>query len=1060
MLDVVLLGGQRLSRPASGADEPLASRTALLLTHVVLHTGAPQPRTHLAALFWPDSGEAQARTNLRRELHHLRTILGDDDSLVVGSLSLGWRDRPTCRVDVRVFLVEAEAASGAARDGDREGLVRHAEAALAAYGGRLLPGVLDDWVLAEGEALHRRCVELCDLLAQARADAGEPARAVQVARRRVQLEPLEEEGYLRLLRLQAASGDRSAALATYHRCVSVIERELGVAPGRAVVEAAAALHVERSAAERSGEGPRPQRVVRQGAAEAPLVGRSAQLSQLVQRWDDARHRPGAVTVISAEAGVGKTRLALEVARRVRAAGGAVAVARCFGRSGRPALAPVADWLAAPDLSPGVEAAGPAARREVRRLVPLDPGSGEEGRTPSEPEVTLSAGVLGRGEGWQRRRFYEGLAQAVLGSGRPTLLVLDDLQWCDVETLSWVTFLVQRAARGSRTPLHVLATVRPRELAGQSEHSAWIAGLRSDGTAEVVDLAPLDVAQVAGLGRHLLGRELSPAEAEGLYAATGGFPLHVVEAARSGAVVTSDAGRSAAVDAGRAALGAVLRRRLGEASAVAREVAGLAACVGRDFDLDLLIGASDHEADAVVDAVDELWHRRILVELTGGYDFSHDLLREEAYALVSPPRRWLVHRRLAQSLELSHAGRLDDVAVQLADLYERGGLLERAIEHYLAAAQRAVGLLAMRDAVRHYGSARRLLLSLPEGPARDARELDVLFAMTEPLNVAYGYAAGPLVENSERLVDLAGRLGRRRTLIASVVGLWTSRFVQGRHADALRLATWAVDLAEDEPDLATQGRFALGGSVATAGRSQEAVRHLDQTWADDPDLVSTVVGTRPRVHARAWSAHPRWLLGDAEGAAARRDDAVREARRGGRPYDLVVALAYAAVTDQLLGDVARATATSDELTELCQRHEVAYYREWALVVGGWARGGPAGVAAMQRGIRRLQQQGSLARLPYWLTLLAEGRSQVDDGAGARAALDAAQVAATSREELWWLPEVLRRRAALLPAQAGLDALLEADRLAVEHGSLMVHQRCLGDLAGRGTNAANALRTLPS
>lgn len=387
--------------------------------------------------------------------------------------------------------------------------------------------------------------------------------------------------------------------------------------------------------------------------------------------------------------------------------------------------------------------------------------------------------------------------------------------------------------------------------------------------------------------------------------------------------------------------------------------------------------------------------------------------------MSPPRRWLLHRRLAQSLELSHSGRLDDVAVQLADLYERGGMPERAVEHYVTAAQRAVGLLAMRDAVAHYGSARRLLLAQPAGPVRDARELDLLFAMTEPLNVAYGYAAPPLVENSERLVDLAGRLGRRRTLIASVVGLWTSRFVQGRHAEALRLASWAVELAEDEPDLAAQGRFALGGSMATAGRSREAVAHFDRAWADDPDLVSTVVGTRPRVHARAWSAHPCWLLGDDAGARGRRDDAVREARRGGRPYDVAVALAYAAVTDQLLGDVPRVAATAGELTELCRRHEVAYYREWALVTGGWARGGEEGVAEMERGIRALQQQGALVRMPYWLSLLADGRARSGDLAGARAALDAAQVAAVSRDEQWWLPEVLRRRAALLDAPADAD-----------------------------------------
>ncbi len=92
---------------------------------------------------------------------------------------------------------------------------------------------------------------------------------------------------------------------------------------------------------------------------------------------------------------------------------------------------------------------------------------------------------------------------------------------------------------------------------------------------------------------------------------------------------------------------MLRSRLEQASAQARDVACLAAAAGVSFTLELLTEASDLDADAVVEAVDELWRRRIMQELPGGYYFSHDLLRETAYAQVSPPRRWLLHRRLAQ-----------------------------------------------------------------------------------------------------------------------------------------------------------------------------------------------------------------------------------------------------------------------------------------------------------------------------------------------------------------------------------------------------------------------------
>ena len=108
---------------------------------------------------------------------------------------------------------------------------------------------------------------------------------------------------------------------------------------------------------------------------------------------------------------------------------------------------------------------------------------------------------------------------------------------------------------------------------------------------------------------------------------------------------------------------VLRNRLEQATPAAREVAGLAAAVGRDFSLDLLTEASDLDADVVVGAVDELWRRRIMREFRDGYDFSHDLLRDTAYAQLSPPKRWLLHRRIAQSLELLHAGDTDAVSAR-------------------------------------------------------------------------------------------------------------------------------------------------------------------------------------------------------------------------------------------------------------------------------------------------------------------------------------------------------------------------------------------------------------
>ena len=157
-------------------------------------------------------------------------MLGDEPSLVVTSRDLCWRDTPTCRVDLRIFDIEREAALAAAAAGDDEGVLAHAAAAIAQYRGDLLPGVYDDWLLEARSELERQCVDLCDLLARTRARTGDLAGAVDAARRRIQLQPLEEVGYRTLMRLQADLGDRAGAVSTYHHCASVLERELGVVP--------------------------------------------------------------------------------------------------------------------------------------------------------------------------------------------------------------------------------------------------------------------------------------------------------------------------------------------------------------------------------------------------------------------------------------------------------------------------------------------------------------------------------------------------------------------------------------------------------------------------------------------------------------------------------------------------------------------------------------------------------------------------------------------------------------------------------------------------------------
>src|SRR5262249_25934553 len=155
-LDMRLLGEFRLV----AADAPLnplpKPRVQALLAYLVLHRAAPQPRQRLAFLLWPDTSDAQARTNLRQLLHTLRQTLPVADAFVRSEgLTLHWRSDAPCRCDVADFEAALAKAESAERHQDAPTQRAALEQAVALYHGDLLPSCYDDWILPERERLRQ-----------------------------------------------------------------------------------------------------------------------------------------------------------------------------------------------------------------------------------------------------------------------------------------------------------------------------------------------------------------------------------------------------------------------------------------------------------------------------------------------------------------------------------------------------------------------------------------------------------------------------------------------------------------------------------------------------------------------------------------------------------------------------------------------------------------------------------------------------------------------------------------------------------------------------------------
>ena len=1027
MLDVVLLGEFMVCSEGSLLPGLRSPRTQALLGYLALHPGTPQPRQQVANLFWPDSTEAQARTNLRRELHALRAGLPDPDAvLAVDQTAVWWRDDGACRVDVTAFAAIADQADAALERGDTTAFAEAAKTAVARYGGDFLPALYDDWVLAQRERLCRRCVGLLDGLTEVvgRDDLGS---AAAYARRRVELQPLEEVGHRTLVDLLARTGDRAAALQAYHRCISVLERDLDVPPSPETVE----VYERWFGAESPTGSDRSTAPARQ---RSPFVGREDELVALRAAWAEATaagRGSARLVVISGEAGIGKSRLADELLATVRHAGGAAASARCFAGERPPPLAPVAEWLRSGALRHAIERLEPAWRAEVARLVP------ELGTDPSSD----GAGSVRSADTWYRHRFFEGLVRAVLGVGQPTALLLDDLQWCDLDTLTWLELCLYR---GADAPLLVITTVRSEEVPDNPDLVALLGRLRASGAVVDVDLGPLHEAETAELATLLLGPDVDASSVGRLQALAGGFPLFVVEAARS----PSHEHEADLDTRGSPRVQAVLAGRFTQLSAGAADLAGLAAAIGRDFSLDLLTEASDMETDGVVDALDELWRRRLVREQsTTTYDFSHDLLRAAAYGRLSPPQQRRLHRRVAQALALLHADGMDAMAGQIADQYDRGGLGARAVPFYEQAVEEAARVFAYRQAVQLAERALTLLAGLPPSRQRDARELRLRAASAEPRNALGGWTSGDAQQNLEKILELSERTGDRSMEVVSLVGLWGMSFVQGRLVEGLSLAERALATSDGSAGLSPYAHMALAGSLTSAGDPRRALPHFELATSPLAKADFEVLGFAPRVMAWGWGAHACWLTGRVDEARVRAATAIETADDLAMPFGRAMAVAYAAITHQFRGDRQEALVLSQEVRELSARYEVAYYHHWGEVLEGWLRGGDEGAGLMADGIRRLREGGAVSRLPYYLALLAETLIDAGRAGEAAAVLTEARQLAQHHADWWWLPELWRLEARLHPGPDGDEVLERALDVAGDHGSASLALRAGVDLAER-------------
>jgi tetratricopeptide (TPR) repeat protein len=629
------------------------------------------------------------------------------------------------------------------------------------------------------------------------------------------------------------------------------------------------------------------------------------------------------------------------------------------------IAPLVDWLRSEACRIAISRLDKIWLVEIARLMPELLAEGQE--VPAPQPLT---------ETWQRQKFYQALAQAILGMRQPLLLILDDLQWCDPELLEWLHYLLRAEPRAR---FMLIGTTRAEGLVTNQALETLLTDLRGNDKLTEIVLEQLDEAETAKLAGHTAGFELESSMARRLFHETEGNPLFIIETVRAGYLAKATRSKMRTETWSEPAtetldpkwlpekVRLLIAGRLAQLSAPARRLAGLAATIGRSFSVDILVQASEANEDELLGWLDELWQRRIVHVLDENtYDFTHDKLRQVAYSEASLPRRRLLHLRVARALESLHASNIDRFSGQLAVHYDQAGKTKQAIQYYYQAAQVAQGINANQEAAGLLGRALALIETLPEGRERDLRELDINTALVVSLYNTLGAGAPEVIHTFDRVLALSERLEESPNP-PILRGLAINHICKAKHNQAFEFSKQLVQLAErkNDPLFMVEANYAVGVTRFWLGNFQPARDYLEKAIAlynpQDARSYISLYGQNPYVSCLARLGLCLWCLGYPQQAVEASQRALQHAQELAHPRSLAYAIFSNVILLAHLRMFHLASERVQVLIDLSKQNQMRRFLHGSTVLEGWLQAEQGeietGIEVMQEGMEHLRAGGA-------------------------------------------------------------------------------------------------------
>lgn len=718
----------------------------------------------------------------------------------------------------------------------------------------------------------------------------------------IRLRQLAESGEV------AISGATQALVAGYFNCT-----RLGVQQPPGTKRPLEAFRVD-------GESGATSRLEASGAL-TPLVGRKHEIAALLTMWQSARNGRRRIALLRGEAGIGKSRLIHTLKGALSGEACIVRELHCLPEHSRSPFYPLTALFGS-TLGFTVDDTPEARFDKLAAYVEHNYGNVNPDTVPllaAMLSLPLRAPYRTSASSPQQQR--EKLLRIVLerlfalAARQPVLLVVEDLHWADPSTIELLQMFVMRE---HAAPMLVLLTARPGFVPPWREALADTITL---GALDKADTTALIAAVAPRIGSATAGRIVERAD---------GIPLFAEELARQSAASDLSAIPSSLQD--------LLATRL-DGMGKARVAAQAAACIGREFTLDMLQRISPFDEAVLGRFLVQLQTAGLVSEESGNrYHFRHALLCDAAYQSQTRTEREARHRHIAEALKAAGG----DVRPELlAQHRAAAGEIREAIACWIAAGKLAARHSASEEAIMHFRSGLALIEALPHTAERVRLELDLQVGLGASACAAQGYASAEGAEAYARAITLCSKHESGPEMFRALWGLWGSASSRSGYADALILARRLLDISQrsGDPMQGQQAHFAMGNTLYWQGQFSEARQHLDRVGATYlPDYHQGHVaefGEDAGITSAAYASWVLWFLGYPDQALESSARAVTLARQLGHPYSLAYALTFATILHCRMRQPERALALGDETLNLATEHGFPLWQIGATLSCGWA-----------------------------------------------------------------------------------------------------------------------------